>query len=318
MKTFFVLCTMYYVLYPLLSHAKVIDRVVAVVNNDVVTEYDLDQTMASRLAEVRRSPNPDLTVQAVRRQVLDELVSQRLLQQEIEKADIEVTDEDLAGAIANVLQKNQINIEILRAELAAKGISFEAYKEQLKEQIRQAKFIQQNVSSNVQVTDQDVQNYRSGQIGFADLSATAHVAAIYLPLEPDASSKNIRNRVYKGRKLADRARRGEDFAKLANDYSEGAEASLGGDLGTKSLADLPSPVAMVVRKMEAGAVSDPIVASQGIYIVKLFEKSVQSDKDPKAQDENNIRSTIYNDRVEEEINNYVLRLRKKAYIDIRE
>lgn len=306
--------------FALEAPAKVIDRIVAVVNNDVITQYDLDRAMAPRLAQANRSLNSQAPAQTLQSQVLDDLINQRLLSQEITKAKIEVSDEDLARAVANVLQKNQINIEILRAELAAKGISFEAYKEQLKEQIRQAKFIQQNMASQVQVTDQDVQKYKSSQAKPLNNNGTLHLASIYLPLDSEASAKDIRDAVRQGRKITDRARRGEDFAKLAQDYSKGLEAKQGGDMGTKSLSDLPGLVSSYVAKMKVGAVSDPIATPQGVYIVKVYEKSAQTTEELPAtsQDEDQLRQAIYNQQMEQEMNNFVLRLRRKAYIDIRE
>lgn len=151
-----VLCTMYYV--P--AWAKVVEKVVAVVNQEVITRYDLDRAMAPMLAEGQQATRSPEDLAALRRQVLENLVHQKLLEQEIIKSDIEVTDSDLQRAIAGILQKNGITVELLREELSAKGISFESYKEQIRTQVRQAKFIQQNLASQVQITSQDVQNYR--------------------------------------------------------------------------------------------------------------------------------------------------------------
>ena len=251
------------IIFPL--HAKIIDRVAAVVNNDVITEYDVDRSIAPRLSEIRRSANPDLATKAARSQILNELINQKLLKQAIDKADIEVTDDDLSRAIANVLQKNRINIEVLRAELAGKNVSFEAYKEQLKEQIRQAKFIQQNVASSVQVSDQDVTNYKTINKKGSNQSVVVHIAWIFFPLDTTPTSKEVRALVRKGRKMADEARHGGDFSKLSKENG-------GGDQGTKNLSELSAPLANVIGKMEVGAISDSVVTPQGVYVVQLLEK----------------------------------------------
>jgi len=279
---------------PLSAQAKVVDRIVAIVNNDVITLYDLDRAVAGRRAD--------------RHQVLEDLIDQKLIHQEITKSNIEVTDQDLAMTIDSVLQKNGINIEILRAELASKGVSFEAYREQLREQIRQAKFIQQNLVSEVQATDRDVRRYQSQQADKIDASATARLAWIYFPLDPEASNKEIRHLVRKGRKLTDRARRGEDFGKLNKDHWE----------GSKLLSDLSPPLADLIRKMEANSVSDPIVTPHGVYVVKLYEKSLGVQEKPKSHGDLELKQSAYNDRMEKEMKNFVFQLRRKAYIDIRE
>ena len=281
------------------TFAKVVNKVVAVVNNDVITEYDLNKTMAS----------PSFG-KKTRRQVLEDLIDQALLKQEMEKTDIEVTDDDLARAIAGVLDRNKINIEILRAELASKGIAFEAYKEQLKQQIKQTKFVQQNVGSNVSVQDADVTAYKFERAEIVNPSGTVHIGWIFYPLDDDHSEKEIKKVFIKARKVADKARqKGADFKKLSPET---------GDLGEKSLSDLPPAISSEVRRMEIGEVSDPIVSPQGVYVVKLYEKALQNISEKEKVDDMQIRQTIYNDRMEQEIHNYALKLRRKAFIDIKE
>ncbi|OGQ04519.1 MAG: hypothetical protein A2W61_00825 [Deltaproteobacteria bacterium RIFCSPLOWO2_01_44_7] len=281
-----------FLFFPLLLQAKVVDRIVAVVNSDVITQYDLDRTMAGKSGD--------------RRQVLEDLINQKLFQQEIARSNVEVTDQDLSLAIENILKTNGINIEILRAELASKGIPFEAYREQVREQVRQMKFIQQNLASHVQVTDQDVERYQSDQTS-SQQNMEAHLAWIFLPLDNDASSKDVRHLVRKGRKLTDRARKGEDFTKLE-----------GIDVGKKTLFDLPANVASVVKKMAVGSVSDPIVTPQGVYVVKVIEKTQPTTTPSKKTAPSlNPKEVIYQNRMEQEMSSYVMRLRRKAYIDIR-
>ncbi|MDO8526388.1 MAG: SurA N-terminal domain-containing protein [Deltaproteobacteria bacterium] len=298
-------------------HAKIVDRVVAVVNNDAITELALERAMAMKQSEIKRSTNPELTQKTIRSQVLSDMINQKLLQQEIIKANIEVSDDDLARAIANVLQKNGINIEILRAELAGKGIPFESYKEQLKDQIRQTKFMQQHITAHV--SDEEVQSFKSGQVIPDNPDATVHLAVIFFPLDPDASTKDVKDVVRKGRKISDKARQKGDFAKLARDNSKGPEAKEGGDLGTKSLSELPAPVAAAVRKMGTGMISDPIIAPQGIYIIKVIDKSASANLQPEeSKSDEGLRQNLYNERMDQEINNYMMKLRRKAYVEILE
>lgn len=279
--------------------AKVVNKVVAVVNSDVITEYDLDRAMASHVSDKSR-----------RRGVLEDLINQKLLKQEIDKAKIEVTDDELAYAVATVLERNRINIEILRAELASKGVPFEAYKEQLKEQVRQNKFIQQNVVSGVSVKEEDVMAYKFERVEPVYPAGTVRLGWVFYPLDEEPSDKEIKKTVLKGRKVADKARRkGADFKKIAKEMA---------DLGEKTLAELPPTVASFVRQMQAGEVSGPIVTPQGVYVVKLYERSLESVSDKEKVDDLKIRQTIYNNRVEQAIDDYLMKIRRKAFIDIRE
>lgn len=301
------------------SFAKTVDRIVAVVNNDVITELELDRAVSMRRSQMKQSTNVELALKQLRQQTLNDMINQKVLENELEKSDLQVTDDELARTIANVLQKNGINIEILRAELAAKGISFEEYKEELKGQIKQMKFIQQQVAANIQVTDQDVQKYKANlkKAKPEDQNTVVHLAVIIKKVDEDISPDNIREEVRKWRKITDKARKGEDFAKLAVEYSEGPEAKEGGDWGSKNLNELPSPMSSLVRKMKVGSVSDPILMPDGIYIVKILEKSVQ-DEVAQSQDDEALRQRIHDERMDHEFNSYTQKLRRKAYIDIRE
>lgn len=130
------------------AHAKLVDRVVAVVNNEAVTLFDLD-----RAAAVNKKKAPA--------EVLEALIHQKLLEQEIEKSKMEVTDDELARGVANVLAQNRVGIEELQMELSAKGISFDSFKDQIRREVRQGKFIQQTVGANVQITDRDIEFYKN-------------------------------------------------------------------------------------------------------------------------------------------------------------
>lgn len=146
MKKFWGALAIFLVTAPL--QARQVDRVVAVVNSEAVTRYELDRAAAVN----KKLPPP---------QVLENLIHQKLLEQEIEKSKMEVSDDELARGVANVLAQNGATIEALQMELSAKGISFDSFKDQLRREIRQGKFIQQTVGANVQISDRDVEFYKN-------------------------------------------------------------------------------------------------------------------------------------------------------------
>lgn len=301
------------------AEARVVDRVMAVVNDDVVTLYDLDRAMAPHLAEIRRAANPEARRREITRQVLDNLINQQLLRQEVAKAKIEVSTEELSRAIADVLQQNRITIDALQNELAAKGVSFEAFKEQLQDEIRQAKFIRENLGSLVQVTRQDIENYRVHRKGAVESGEEARVRWIVFPLKKAGKDKTVKRLVQKGQKAALRARKGEDFEKLIRRYSK-KKSGAGQSASTwKSLSALPDAVASWVRGAVAGTVSDPLVAPEGVYIVHLVEKSDAGGALVGVLPEDSrVEQALYQERMGQEMHNYLMRLRKKAFIEMRE
>src|SRR3989338_289931 len=142
---------------------KTVDKIVAIVNQDVITLYDLDRAMAPMLAEIRKAPNFDAAYSEAKQKTLEQLIDDALLKQEIDKAKIEVDENELARAIAGVLAQNRITIDMLRSELASKGISFESYKKQLADQIRRMKFIQQNVSAALHISEEEIDSFLKEQ-----------------------------------------------------------------------------------------------------------------------------------------------------------
>ncbi|MBI4125559.1 MAG: SurA N-terminal domain-containing protein [Deltaproteobacteria bacterium] len=283
--------------------AEIIEQVVAVVNNDVITRYDLDRAMAP-LAKQKNA-------EGLRRQILENLVHQKLLEQEVTKAAIEVTNEDLQRAVAGILHNNGITIDILRSELSSKGITFDAYKDQIKEQIRQAKFIQQNLAPQVQVTAQDVQNFRRRHQLEDAANQKVKLAWIFLPWEEEAGDKAKREQVEEARELAEKLRKGEDAKKIAKKYPR-TERTLWTDELTPELSEAAS-------KMAAGEIGDPVTTPQGVYVMELKERYESGAAEGKAGNlsDEEVYQRLFNERLDQEIHNYVLRLRKKAFVEMR-
>lgn len=306
-KKFSSLCAIFFCFFwSGLVGAEIVEKTVAVVNNDVITLYDLDRAMAPVLAEGKRLGKPEGELKALRQKILEELIHQKLFEQEIKKSEIEVTSADLTRAIGGVLQKNQITIDMLKDELAGKGISFEAYKDQLQSQIRQYKFIQQNLSPKVQVTEQDIQNFRKKSQSGEEGDVSVKLAWVYLPVEPKASAKDRRKLVHKGTEMAELARKGEKPEGLLEEK-------------VLKLKELPREVALVARKMEAGAISDPIETPTGVYVIQLLEKiPTATSVNGEGIGDEEIWQRLFNERLEREIQNYVRGLRRKAYVEVKE
>ena len=126
--------------------AQLVDRIAAIVNNDVVTEYEVQQL---------KKELPGKTDS----QVLDSLISERILDQKVKEAKIDVTEDDLARAIKRILIQNQISLAQLRGEVTKQGMTYEQYVSQLKQQLARQKFVNQTVGTQVKITDRDIRDY---------------------------------------------------------------------------------------------------------------------------------------------------------------
>lgn len=286
---------------------KTVDKIVAIVNQDVITLYDLDRAMAPMLAEIRKAPNFDAAYSEAKQKTLEQLIDDALLKQEIDKAKIEVDENELARAIAGVLAQNRITIDMLRSELASKGISFESYKKQLADQIRRMKFIQQNVSAALHISEEEIDSFLKEQQKESE-AITVRLEQWRLPLRTGLSQRELGREIRKNRKVTDGLRKGKTPREKDLQHDT---------VGPKLLSELPIAVAQAARGLEVGAVSDPIAMVDQIVIVKLLDKQVSLPVS-KTMSRAQAGDILYTQRMEQALTSYLTKLRQKSYIDVRE
>jgi peptidyl-prolyl cis-trans isomerase SurA len=288
--------------------AATVGRVVAVVNDEVVTEAQLEKAIAAH------ARNAGQKGQATdRSRILDRLINERLMGQLTDRSSVKVTEDDLARAIANVLQQSGMTIDQLRAEIASKGMSYEDYKHEMESQIKRIKFVNQVIGPQVKISDQDLRDYYARNQERFRGTSRAHIAQIFLPFEgitTEAEAEALKHLA-----LSISAKGGTGFREMARQHSKGPAAENGGDLGVVELKDLPPAVAGAVRIMKVGEVSPPIPTENGLMIVKLISLPEMSASDfEDARD--SIYSALYERRIEETLDSYLQRERQRAYIEI--
>ncbi len=294
-----------------IATAEVIDRIVAVVGNDIITEKQLSRAMTSQGRE-----NRSKTVMIEeRQQVLDKMINDRLIDQLVVNAKVEVSEDDLAKAIANVLHQNGMTIEQLRAELARKGTSYDDYKKQVEGQIKRIKFVNQVIGPQVKISDQDLRDYyQRNQERFRG-GIKAHIAQIYLPFAGITSQEEAEKFKEQALSISAKAKHGS-FEEMARAYSKGPNAENGGDMGMVNVKDLPPQVGDVVRNMKIGDVVGPIPLENGLVLVKLVSLPDLGTADFE-QLRDRIYAAMYDERIEETLGSYLQKERQKAFVEIR-
>lgn len=199
-KTLFI--TIAFLVVSSVCTAEIIDRVVAVVDGDIITLSDLEDAINMKAKGSRKGSQRR---EIARQEALDQLIDDVLLTHAIEKAKITVDDDDLSRAIANVLRQNQITIEQLHADLAKKGISFETYKKQLALQIRYIKFINQVIGPQVKISERELRDYyerNKGEYGGNASSFKAMREAVYEDVYEKRSTEALKNYLLQQRQKA--------------------------------------------------------------------------------------------------------------------
>ncbi|WP_220813809.1 peptidylprolyl isomerase [Pseudomonas paralcaligenes] len=249
-----------------------LDRVVAIVDNDVIMYSQLDQ----RLREVeqtigkRGSQLPPQDV--LQQQVLERLIVENLQLQIGDRSGIRITDEELNQAMASIAERNSLTLDQFRAALARDGLSFEDAREQIRREMVISRVRQRRVAERIQVTNQEVQNFLASDLGQIQLSEEFRLANILIPVPEAASPDEIRAAAQKTAQVYDSLRGGADFAQTAMSSSASENALEGGEIGWRKSAQLPPAFAEMIRGLSVGDITEPVRTPGGFMIVKLLEK----------------------------------------------
>lgn len=294
------------------ASAEVLDRITAVVGGDIITEYQLSRALKAREG-AKNAVKPGANL---RQETLEKMIDNALLNQILAKSKIEISDDDLARAIANILHQNRMTIDDLKSEVAGKGMSYDEYKKQVETEIKKIKFMNQVIGPQVKVTDQDLRDYyQRNQDRFRGANE-AHIAWIVMPTAGVSSQEEMDKLSETSLGIAAKARGDANFALLAKQYSKGPNAESGGDMGMVNLKDIPPEAANAVRNMKVGDVSQPIFTGNALLIIKLISlPEISSGDFEKLRDE--IYSAIYDQKIDETLQSYLAKERQKAFIEVR-
>ena len=293
----------------------VVERIVAIVENDVVLLSEVERTLADymRVQPLPAGANTALERQKRRTQVLESLISEKLLEQETKRLRVDVTDSEVNRVLDDTKARNNLDDAKFVAALGQQNMTLESYKEGIKKQLMKAKIVQLKVKNRVQVSDQDVRALIAKQKAMAaeDYSVRAsHILFLVKKGEDDSAAKQ------KALAALARAEKGEDFAALASSLSEGPSASKGGDLGVFKRGDMVPEFEQAAFATLPGKVAGPIRTPFGWHVIKVQER-VQVGLDA-ALNENTVRERLYQVEVEREFAKYVAELRKKAFVEIKD
>ncbi|CAJ91662.1 Peptidyl-prolyl isomerase, parvulin family [Cupriavidus necator] len=267
------------------KRSQLVDEVVAVVNNSVITRRELLDRADEIEGQLRAAGRPVPARADLLGEVLERLVMERVQTQAAQEAGIRVTDQEIDRAIESVAQQNRLNATELRRRVEASGMTWTKYREELRKQVQVIRLREREVDSKVQVYDGEIDNYlaaRGGQ-GAASGPTEYNVAQILVRVPENASDAQKQAQRAKAEGLLKQAQGGADFAQLAQANSEGPEAAQGGAMGFREIGRLPALFANAVVDLQAGGVAPQVVESAaGFHVVKLVAKRAAPASSPAA------------------------------------
>ena len=246
-----------------------LDRIVAVVDDDVILQSELDRAernIQSQYADRQNQlPPPDV----LRRQVLERLILMRLQVAQAADTGVRVSDAEVDAAIANIARENKITIDQMRAQLAQSGQSFDDFRKTLRDQLTVQRLRQRFAQTRISVTEAEVDAALAAQ---ANGGAQFHLANILISLPENATPEQIATAQGKIEGVKALIDKGEmDFSAAAVRYSDATNALEGGDLGWRSLDEIPAAFANTIRSMTAGQIIGPSRGPSGFQLLKLVE-----------------------------------------------
>ena len=251
-----------------------LDRVVAVVNDDIISGSELDARLERVRKQLRQSGTAPPPPDALRRQVLERLILRRLQLQIARSSGMRVDDESLNRTILRIAEQNELTLREFRDAVERDGYDFARFREEIRDDILIAEVRRRRVENQINISQRDIDDYIS-MMESRGTEADRHryrIGHILIAVPDGASSEEIGEARERAERVLEELRAGADFANMAVTHSDGQKALEGGDLGWRLASDLPTMLADAVLGLEVGNVSEPVRSASGFHLVKLVDR----------------------------------------------
>ncbi len=253
------------------AQAEVLGKIAAVVEEDIILEQELDKEVATISQRIRASNTATPPESVLRKQVLEKMIMDKLQRQLAEKAGINVSEDQIASSAADIAQRNNMSLEQFRTELERQGMPYKAFLDNMRNEIIINQLRSREIGGRIKVTDREVEHYIETQGKSGVENVQYHLGHILIALKESASSSEIQKAEAKANNLVKNLRAGQSFTQIAMSESEDDNALKGGDLGWRTINDVPTLFAHKVSQMQADEISDPIRSPSGFHILKMLE-----------------------------------------------
>ncbi|SAL62817.1 peptidylprolyl isomerase [Caballeronia telluris] len=256
------------------GNVQLADSVVAVVNSDVITQRELLDRVGLITRRLQQQNAPLPPTPQLQRQVLDQMVIERVQLQKAKEDGINVDDATVNRTLERLAQQNQMTLDVYRARIEAQGVPWSTFTRDARTELTLSKLREKEVDSKITVSDAEIANYVASQRGpNAKQSSDLHLQHIMFKLPPNASQTDVAALQAKAEAVLKEAQSGDDFAKLAKQNSQDTDAAKGGDLGFRTQGSLPAGVVSAVATLRPGQVVPQLIRTDGGFeIIKLVER----------------------------------------------
>lgn len=248
-----------------------LDRIVAVVNEDVIMKSELENkiyTINEKMKEQGANTPPE---SILKRQVLNNLIQNRIQLQLATRIGIKVNDENLNRTISNIAAESQVTLEQFREILEKDGYNYEQFREDIRNEIALTQLRKRQVTNRIIVSEKEIDNFLTNDNSQSIFQTEMRLSHILFSLSDTATEDEITQTEQMASKVRDELLTGADFAKIASTVSDGGNAKAGGDLGWRKIDDIPTLFTDYIPDMKVGDISELIRSPSGFHIIKISD-----------------------------------------------
>lgn len=317
-RFFFLFAFMLFFNGPTSLAVAVVDRVVAVVNQEIITLSEVEKWIALQKEEIVAEDRLEKQkqTQALCRQVLDKLIEEKLIDQEAKKSGVKVSSKEVEATVEEVKRQNAITQEGLEKALAAEGLTLESYKKQIEKNLQRQRLIHWSVKVEEKPTEKELREFYQENINRYRANETYRPATILLVVPKGATPEEIRNIRKKCQDVLEKIKKGEDFGEMAVLYSEDGSNKARGDLGYFRKGELLPVFEREALRLKVGEVSGIIRTEFGFHIIKLLDRRA-ADPLPFEEVSEKVKADCYNAEMEKAFRQFLGKLKEKAIIEIK-
>jgi len=250
-----------------------IDSVAAVVNDDVITRYELEDRVREVVRQLQKQDTPLPAADVLEKQILERMITDMLQQQYARENGVRVDDAQLNPAITRIAQQNGFSsLDKFRAKLEADGVDYKKFREEIRSEIISTRLREREVESKLIISESEVDNYLANKARIGSAGEEFHLAHILVVVPEQASAEKIQAARERAEQALSKLKGGAAFAQVAAGVSDAKDALKGGDLGWRSGDSIPPLFMNELQNMKPGQISAVLRSPSGFHILKLLEK----------------------------------------------
>jgi len=287
------------------SGSVVVDRVIAVVNDEIITMSDLQREEMLRKHEPKQDD----------RLVLEDMIDRKLQMAAAKRGGMDVTDKELTEALADIMSRNKLDSKQFEAALAKEGLTLEQYRSELREQMTLSRVFNKYVRSGVAIDEAEARTFYQNNLKTYSSPDEIRVRQIFLPMPENATNDQEAEIRDEALRIYERAKKGEDFIRLVREVSKGVTAKQDGDLGFMQREHMLPEIEEAVRTLKTGEIAGPIKFAGGYNVIKLEE--IRTPVLPFEKVKEDIMKSLYEQKVENTYRSWLQTLRSDSHIENR-